>query len=81
MQFNVISRTLVMFDSWGSNNKTGRVRVKLRIMAMKGYSTFPKARGQEPHHQMQFSVITLIRVAEMLSVYSTTPADWASELY
>ena len=25
-------------------------------MAIKQYSTFPKAPGQEPHHQMQFSV-------------------------
>ena len=26
-------------------------------MAMKEYSTFPKASGVEPHHQVQFSVI------------------------
>ena len=26
-------------------------------MAMKGYSTFPKAPGLEPHHQMQFNLM------------------------
>ena len=29
-----------------------QVRVDLRVMAMKGYSTFPKAPGVEPQHQM-----------------------------
>ena len=33
------------------------VRVNLRVMTMKGYFTFPKAPGLEPHHQMQFSII------------------------
>ena len=34
------------------------VRVDLEIQAMKGYSTFLKASGLEPHHQMQFCVIS-----------------------
>ena len=34
------------------------VRVNLRVMAMKRNSIFPKAPRLEPHHQMQFSVIT-----------------------
>ena len=33
------------------------VRVDLGAMAVKGYSTLPKDPEQEPHHQMQFSVI------------------------
>ena len=33
-----------------------RGRMNLREVAMK-YSTFPKALGLEPHHQMQFNVI------------------------
>ena len=35
-----------------------RVRVDQGVMAMKMYSTFPKAVGLEPQHQMQFSVIS-----------------------
>ena len=34
-----------------------RVRVDLGVMAMKGYSTFPRALELEPHHQMQFNVM------------------------
>ena len=33
-----------------------RVRVNIEVMAMKEYSTFPKAPGQETQHQMQFNV-------------------------
>ena len=34
---------------------------------MKGYFTFSKASGLEPHHQMQFSVISRILVGESLT--------------
>ena len=34
-----------------------QVRVDQRVMAMKEYSTFPKAPGLEPHYQMKFSVL------------------------
>ena len=33
------------------------VRVDLRVMAVKGYSTFSRALESEPHYQMLFSVI------------------------
>ena len=33
-------------------------------MTMKGYLTFPKAPGVEPHHQMQFSVISMTLIGE-----------------
>ena len=39
-----------------------QVRVDLRVMPMKGSSTFLKALGLEPHHQMQFSVIPRILI-------------------
>ena len=29
------------------------------VMALKGYTTFPKVPGLEPHHQVQFNVIPL----------------------
>ena len=32
-------------------------RVDLGVIAMKGYSSFPKAPGLEPHHQLQFTLI------------------------
>ena len=61
------------------------VKVDLGVMATKRYSTFPKAPGLEPRHQMQFSVVskTLIErevllSAEMQLAYSTIPADWAT---
>ena len=55
-------------------------------MAMKGYSTFPKAPAElEPHHQIVLCHIrTLVgRWGSYLStevqlVYSTAPADWAN---
>ena len=34
-----------------------RVTVDQSVMAMKGYSTLPKSKELEPHHQMQFSVV------------------------
>ena len=58
-------------------------RVDLGVMAIKGYSTFAKASGLEPHNHIVISK-TLIGVgcgslpsAEMQSLYSTTPANWA----
>ena len=55
-------------------------------MAMKGYSTFPKALASlEPHPQL-FFVISRTRggggsylSAEVQLVYSTAPADWATK--
>ena len=66
-----------------------QARVNPRAMAMKGYSTLPKAPGLEPCHQMQFNVIskTLIGkggsypTAEVQSVYSTALAVWAVYLF
>ena len=54
-------------------------------MAMKGCSTFPKAPALlEPHHQIVSCYIQDTHwgggsypSAEVLSVYSTAPADWA----
>ena len=50
-------------------------------MAMKGYSTFFKAPGLEPHRQMQSTIISRTFIeeeaypsAEMQLVYSTAPA-------
>ena len=34
------------------------VKVNLRLMAMKEYSTLPRVLKLEPHHLIQFSVIT-----------------------
>ena len=33
------------------------VRVDLRVMIMKSYSMFPRAPEQEPHYQMQDTII------------------------
>ena len=52
-------------------------------MAMKEYSTFPKAPGLEPRNQMLYTIKSRTRVegsypsTEMQSAYSTAPADWA----
>ena len=62
-----------------------RARVDLGAMAMKEYSAFPKAPALlEPHHQIVSCHIqdTLYGggsypSAEVQSVYSTAPADWA----
>ena len=61
-----------------------RTRVDLGAMAMKECSKFPKAPASlEPHHQIvNFITRTLIGggsypFAEVQSVYSITPADWA----
>ena len=39
-----------------------QVRVDLRAVVMKGYSTFSEVPKLEPHHQIQFSVISRILV-------------------
>ena len=59
-----------------------QVRVDLGVMAMKEYSTFPKAAELERHHQVRFSVISKILNAEgsysfakVQLVYSTATAD------
>ena len=62
--------------------------VDLGAMAIKGYSTFPKAPALlEPHHQIIYCHIQDTRwgggsypSAEKQSVYSTAPADWAIEV-
>ena len=61
-----------------------RVRVDLGAMAMKECSAFPKAPASlEPHHQIVLCHIPDTRwggsypSAEVQSVYSTSPADWA----
>ena len=56
-----------------------RARVDLRAMAMKGYSAFPKAPALlEPHHQIvSRTLVGGYPSAEVPSVYSTAPADWA----
>ena len=53
-----------------------QVRVDLGVMAMKGYSTFPRSPKLEPHHQMQFSVISRILNKEY-SQYIPSPANRA----
>ena len=63
---------------------TNPVKVDLAVMAKKRYSTLPKDPKQEPHYQIQISVIseTLVRggalppPAEKQSVYSPASADW-----
>ena len=50
------------------------VRVDLGAMAMKGYSTFPK----DPGHLLGgYGCGVSYSTAEMQSVYSTVPANWA----
>ena len=63
-----------------------RARVDLGVMAMKGYSAFPKFPASlEPHHQIVLCNIQETRwrrsypFAEVQSVYSpASPADWTS---
>ena len=53
-------------------------------MIVNGYSTLSKAPGQEPHYQMQFSILSRKLVerresypsTEMQSAYFTVPSDW-----
>ena len=42
------------------------LREELGVMALKGYSTFPKDPELEPQHQMQFSVIPRTLVGGVL---------------
>ena len=49
-----------------------RVRGDLRIMAMNGYPTFPKASKIEPHHQMQFCVIPRTLIGGVLHLFRAT---------
>ena len=56
----MVSSIINEFDLPKDETLTGTtlwVRVSLGVIAMKRYSTFPKASELEPHHQMQFSVI------------------------
>ena len=39
------------------------------VMPMKGYSTFPKDPGREPHHQIQFSITERILCKHAVSVF------------
>ena len=41
------------------------ITVDMELMAMKGYSIFSKSPGQQPHHQMNVSVITKIFVGRV----------------
>ena len=59
-----------------------RVRVDLGAMTIKGYSIFPKSARLESCHQMiyyqnQDTHGGGVLPAEMQSVYSTDPANWA----
>ena len=63
-----------------------QARVDLREMGMKGYSAFPKAPTLlEPHRQIVYCHIQdtcwkgggSYPSAEVQSVYSTVPANWA----
>ena len=47
-----------------TQTSTTKVRVDLSVIAIKGYSTFPKAPGLVPYHQMQFSVTPRMFVVE-----------------
>ena len=56
----------------------------MRLIALKGFSKFPKASGLDPHHMMQFDVPhkILVRVesypaAEIQPVYFSVPVDSA----
>ena len=58
------------------------VRVDLEVMAIKGYSTLPKAPELELNHQMQYSIISRTLggsypSVERQSAYITVPVDWA----
>ena len=63
-----------------------RARVYLRAMAMRGCSAFPKAPASlVPHHQIVYCHKQDTHwggsypSAEVQSVYSTAPADWAKK--
>ena len=46
-----------------------QVRVDLGVIAIKAYSTFPKALGLEPYHQKQFSFILRAHLHLYLSIW------------
>ena len=78
-----ISMLLVLFNPliWPYQVLPLRTRVELEAMAMKGYSAFPKAPALlKPHHHIWTLVIGggSYPSAEVQSVYSTAPADWAT---
>ena len=61
-----------------------RVRVYLGAMEIKRYSTFAKSSKLEPRHKISFASypgpslgVESYPSAEMQSVYTTAPADWA----
>ena len=73
-----------MSNSFIWSNQLLPLRAKVQLGAMMEYSILPKAPGLEPHHQMVKCHIqdTCWRwgsysSAEMQSVYSTAPVDWA----
>ena len=45
---------------------------------MKGYPTFPKTPGLEPHHQIQFRVIYRTLVCLPSAVIQSTPDNWVT---
>ena len=78
-------RISMQFSSiWPIDRNLSEARVDLGVMAMNGCTTFPKAPILlEPHNQI-FSVISRTFVgrwsyssAEVQSMYSTAPANWA----
>ena len=56
------------------------VGVDQGVMAMKGYRTFLKALELEPHHQIQFNVISRTLVGGEQSTYFTAPAEGAKKI-
>ena len=75
----------ILFDSWIESFQVllFRAKVNLGVMAMKRYSTFPKAQALLELHWRLFCVISRTIIGESYPfakiqlVYSTTPADWA----
>ena len=45
---------IYLTPKWDPNSVSGKA--DLGVMAIKGYSTLPRALELEPHHQMQVSV-------------------------
>ena len=63
-----------------------RVKVDVVSMAMKRFPIFPKAPGLESHYEMvlhhiqDVCLVGATSSAEVHSVYSTAPHDWAARL-
>ena len=51
---------------------TVQVRLDPVVIAMKGYCTFPRAPGLEPHHQMQFTAIPWTLARSVSPLYRGT---------